>query len=101
MGKPTSTFNLLRLCIEHVYECGTNGLSLGLGVSDTFQFLEEQWPRMNAYHVESHLFVGVEHFLKLVFAQETVVHENASEVFPYRLIQQNGGHGAVDATREA
>ena len=56
---------------------------------------------MNAYHIESHFLIGIKDFLKLVFAQEAVVDKDARQVLPYRLIQQNGSHGAVDAAREA
>ena len=101
LGEPTRTLNLLRLSVENVNESRTDGLALGFGVGNAFQFFEEQMARMNTYHIEAHFLIGIENFLKLVLAQEAIIDENAGQVPTNRLVEQNGSHGAVHTTRKA
>ena len=55
---------------------------------------------MNADDVQAHFFIGIKYVFKFVLAKQAVVDEDASQVLPYRLVEQHGCHGAVDATRE-
>ena len=41
------------------------------------------------------------HILVLVFPEESVVHENAGEVVPYGLVEENSGNGRIHAAAES
>ena len=56
---------------------------------------------MDTDDVEAHLLIGVEHILKLILAQQAVIHEDAGQVLANRLVEQHGSHGAVDTARKA
>ena len=86
LGQPACAFDLLRLSVEHIDKGGADGFALGLWVGDPFQLFEEQRPRMNTYDIQAHFLVGIEHFFKFVFAQESIVNKNAGQVLPYRFV---------------
>ena len=101
LGKPFGVGDFLGFGVEHVDEAGADDLALALGFSDAFQFTEELLAGIHADDVEAETLIVAHHVLELVFAEQAVIDEDASEVFADGAVEQYGAHGGIHAAGEA
>ena len=73
-----------------------------LGIGDAGEFAEEEIGGINGVDVEAELVAQVLlHVLEFVFAQDAVVDEDAGELVADGAMDEDGGHGGIDAAGEA
>ena len=101
LGQPSGIFNGLGIFVEGLHEEPSDNLSLCLGLGYSGKFPEEVRRGVRTDHVEAHVLIGMHHILVLVFPEESVVHENAGEVVPYGLVEENSGYGRIHAAAES
>ena len=65
---------------------------LRFGIGDAGELAEEFLRCIHADHIQSQTLVVVEHVAELVFAQHSVVHEDAGEVAAYGAVEKHGCH---------
>ena len=101
LGEPARSLYLLCLLVEDLYEVAAYDLALALGVGDAGKVGVEALAGVDATNVETHVLIGGEHVGELVLAEQAVVDEDAGEVGADGAVEQDGGHGGVDATGKA
>jgi hypothetical protein len=88
--------------VEDLDEQAADGLALGLRVADAGQLAQEH---VAGVHVDQRDVVVVaeqgDDLVGLVLAQQAGVDEHAGQLVADRLVDQDGGHRAVDAARQA
>ena len=89
LGEPFGVGYFLRLGIEHLNEVATDDFTLLLRVGDAFQILEELVACVYADYVQAETLVCVHHLLELVFAQHSVVNEDARQVGTDGAVEQS------------
>ena len=100
LTEPAYVVQLVRLLVEDVDEAPADDLTLLLGVGDAGQLAVELRLGVDADHVQSEMLVVAKHVLKLVFAKQAVVDEDARQAAAYGAVEQDGRDGRVDATGE-
>lgn len=73
--------NLASLLLEHANELGADNLTLGLGLLDVHELVQEAVGGVNVNQVGIHLiFEDVDDLLALALAHQAVVHVHADEL---------------------
>ena len=87
--------------LEDADEQLAHDLALVLGVGDPGQALEVAVGRPHVDQLDALVALErLDHLLALALAQQPGVHEHAGELGPDGLVDQRGGHGRVDPTRQ-
>ncbi len=73
----------LGFSIEHLHKVSSDNLALLLRVGHAFKVGIEAIACVNADNVKTHVLVRIEHFVKLILAEQAVVYEYASQIGPY------------------
>ena len=93
--------NLAGLLLEHANELGADNLTLGLGLLDVHELIQEAISRVNIDQVGIHLVLeDVDDLLALALAHQAVVHVHADELLADGLDEQGRDNGAVNAARK-
>ena len=90
--------NLAGLLLEHANELGADNLTLGLGLLDVHELVQEAVGGVNVNQVGIHLiFEDVDDLLALALAHQAVVHVHADELLADGLDEQGRDNRTVDA----
>ncbi len=92
LGKPAGALYFLGFSIEHLHKVSSDNLALLLRVGHAFKVGIEAIACVNADNVKTHVLVRIEHFVKLILAEQAVVYEYASQIGPYGFVKEHGGH---------
>ena len=90
----------MSLLVEYVDKALTDDLTFLLRLTNTCQLTIELIFRVHANHVQAQMLIISQYVLKLVLAQQAMIHENTCQVLPDRLVQQDCRHRRVDTTRQ-
>jgi hypothetical protein len=102
LGEELRALDPVGVFLEHVDEQFADDLALCLGVADAFQFTEEKLAFIGVDQRD--VVVVAEHahdLVGLVLPQKPVIDEDAGQLIADRLVDQDGGDGAVDTARQA
>src|SRR6185295_7348698 len=93
---------LFRLGLEDIDEELADDLALGFGIADAFEAREEGAAGID---MDKRDVVGVaekpDDLLRFALPHEAVVDKNAGQLLADRLMEENRGHGAVDAAGQS
>ena len=101
LAEPFGVGDELGFGIEDVDESLADCLALLLRVGDAGEDGIETVLGVDTFHVETHVLVGLEDSLELVFAEESVVNENAVKLMADGAVEEDGSDRGVDAAAEA
>ena len=97
-SKPPSSF---ARCLEHVDERGADDLPLLLRIGDAGEAIEEQIGRVHEVERQVQLLAeALLDLIRLVVAQQPVVHEDARQPIADGPVNQHRGDGGIDAARQ-
>ncbi len=100
LPKPFHIFDAVRLFVEHVDECLTDGLAFRFRISEVFQRGIKLLLRIHAFDIQAQALVGREYLFELSFTKKSIVNENAVEVLADCFRDEGCGHGRIDTTRQ-
>ena len=91
--------NLAGLLLEHANELGADNLTLGLGILDVHELVQEAICGVNVNQVGIHLILeDVDDLLALALAHQAVVNMHANELLADGLDEQGRDNRTVDTT---
>ncbi|MNS31619.1 hypothetical protein D3C72_636770 [compost metagenome] len=102
LRQPFHVFQAQRLFVEHFNKHAANDFTFGFRIVFARQCGQEALFAFNVNNVQTEMVAEhVHHLLGFVQAQQTIVHEDAGQVFADGTVQQHRGHGGVNATGQA
>ena len=101
LHEPADVAELPRLLLEDADELAADDLPLLLRLLDAVEQLEESLLRLHVDERDVEMLAErLDDLLGLVLAQQAVIDEDACELLPNRLVDEQRRHGRVDATRQ-
>ena len=94
--------SFLRLLVEYLDEESADNLALFFRILDALQRSKKSIRRVNADHVDVHMFgEGLHDLVTFVMTQQAVVNEYADELIADRLVQQRCNNRRIDTAGQA
>src|SRR5690606_5248879 len=102
LGKKFGAADLARLRLEHIDEEPADGLALGFRIFNAGKLAKEEIGRV-AVNERNIVMIAEEahHLLRFARAHQPGIDINAGQLIADRLMDEDGGHRAVDAARKA
>ena len=101
LTKPFGICNLLSLSVEDIHKTFADDFAFLLRLFHASEFDIEFFFGVNTYHIETEALVIVKDVLELVFAEETVVNENTSQILANRLVEKHRRNARIHATAQS
>ena len=102
LRQPFNIFQLQRFFVEHFDEHAADDFTFGFRIVLAFQRVQEALLAFHVNDVQTEVITEhVHNLLGFVQTQQTIVHEDAGQVFTDSAVQQHGGHGGVHPAGEA
>ena len=86
--------------IEDFHKVASDDLTFLFRFGNTIQISEEAFAGVHSYNIQSQALVIMHHIGKLILAEHAMIHKDAGELVTNGLMEQNGSHTAVHASRE-
>src|SRR5690606_36650712 len=90
----------MRLIIKNFDEGIADCFALAFGVYFVSQGFQKTLGSINAFYVQPHILVLVEHAFKFVFTKQSVVYKYAIQIFADGFIQQNRRNGRINSAAQ-
>ena len=102
LRQPFNVFQLQRFFVKHFHEHATDDFTLRFRIVFPRQRRQETRLAFNVNDIQAETVAEhVHNLLGFVQTQQTVIHEDAGQIFADGAVQQHGGHGRIHAAGEA
>ena len=101
LGQPAGVFNRPGMLVESLDEEAADELALGLGIGNPGERGKELLRGVGADDIETHVFIGFEHILELILAQQAVADEDTGQVVADGLVEEHACDRGIHAAAQA
>ena len=92
LRQPLGIGDLHRLGIEYIDKTGADDLTFAFRIFHAGQLSEEFFARIHSNHIQTEAFIVFHYRVELIFAEQTVIHEDTGEPIADSLVEQHGRH---------
>ena len=101
LTEPFGVRNLLSLSIKDIHKTFADDFALLLRFLHASEFGVKFFLGIHAYHIETEALVIIQDILEFVFAEETVVNENTSQIFANSLVEKHRRDARIHAAAQS
>ncbi len=100
LSQPLGIGNQFGFGVEHINESLADGFAFLLGVGNSCKDRIETVFGINAFYIEAHIAIGLQHTFELVFAKQAVVDKDAMQLMTDGTVEQHRSYSGVNTAGE-